>query len=351
MAPTKKSQKTGSEAEPDFETQLKQLGLNTETLARLQKHGFAWLESLELLAEEADAIAALQLSLAQRLVLKRYLNTVRVGATPDLGKAPQQTPARDGAIGGAEPNTQTTATLDVVLSQLREGHQVGTMRPASEPALSWSTDTMACYRGGCEAVKVYEIVDYINLIPPITEEQVITEHGTLQFIIRSAAKKPRLAVVTVEEWCLANTRIVEMVMERNPAVFKDYLEYTMKVCELLKCYEKVSVLQYDHKYRHMQAHFGFRWGTDMPHVSTHSSSPAEIHRCKWSRQHGTGQRTGFSRWVSMADGRIAAMKCPVCYQFNSNNGFTYGTACRFRHACSEPRCFKDHSRINHGSKE
>ncbi len=289
MGPPKKSEKTGSDAEPDFETQLKQLGLNAETLAELRKQGFASLESLELLAGEADAVAALQLSLAQRLVLKRYLNTVGVGATPDLGNTPQQALARDRVIGGAGPDTQTPATLDAVLGQLREGHHVGTIRPASEAALPWSTDTPACYRGGCEAVKVYEIVDYINLIPPITEEQVITEHGTSQFIMRSAAKKPRLAVVTVEEWCLANTRIMEMVVERNPAVFKDYLEYTMKVCELLKCYEKVSVLQYDREYRHMQARFGFRWGTDMPHLHT---LHLRLKSTGLGGQHGTGQRTG-----------------------------------------------------------
>ena len=112
---------------------------------------------------EADATAALQISLDQRLVLKCYLNTVGVGATPDL--------ARDGAIGGTGPNTQTPATLDAVLGQLREGHQVGTIKPASKPALPRSTDTTACYRGGCEAVKVYEIIDYINLIPPIPDEQ------------------------------------------------------------------------------------------------------------------------------------------------------------------------------------
>ncbi len=80
--------------------------------------------------------------------------------------------------------------------------------------------------------------------------QVIIEYGTSQFIMRSAAKKPRLVVVMVEEY---NTRIMEMVLGRDPAVFKDYLEYTMRVCELLKCYGKVSVLQYGCKYRHMQA--------------------------------------------------------------------------------------------------
>ena len=58
------------------------------------------------------------------------------------------------------------------------------------------------------------------------------------------AKRPKLSAVTTEEWCLANQRIREVVVGHKPTVYKDYMAYTIKVCELFRCYERVSVLQY-----------------------------------------------------------------------------------------------------------
>ncbi len=59
-------------------------------------------------------------------------------------------------------------------------------------------------------------------------------------------KQLKISAVTTEEWCLVNTRIMEVVVGHNPAVYKDYMAYTIKVCELFRCYECVSVLQYDY---------------------------------------------------------------------------------------------------------
>ena len=47
---------------------------------------------------------------------------------------------------------------------------------------------------------------------------------------------------------------------------RDYMAYTVKICEYFRGKERITVLQYDREYCHMQARFGFRWGMDVPHL-------------------------------------------------------------------------------------
>lgn len=223
---------------------------------------------------------------------------------------------------------------------------------SSATALGSTADPQVYLRGGCQKdVIIHEIVDYIHLVPPIGEEQVVSDNGTAQFVLRSAAKKPKLHSVSVEEWALANTRIMD-ILSRSAAdkgVLRDYMAYTMKVCELYKCYERTTVLQYDREYRHLQARYGFRWGTDTPHLHTlhlrlKSTLPAgagaavgSAHRI--GGQHGQGQRQR----------RPADGQSPVCFQYNSRDGCSYGAACKFRHVCSESGCGEPHPKVRHST--
>ncbi len=162
-----------------------------------------------------------------------------------------------------------------------------------------------------------DIVDFINLVPPVVEEEVISEHSSVQIVHRPAARKPQITEISVEEWCLANTRIMDVLIAKPPQVLKDYMVHTMKVCELFKYYERPSVLQFEREYRHMQARQGFRWGTDTPHQG-HNKVAAP-------RQQQTRQSVKARQ--------------QVCYWCNSKNGCS--ATCRFAHVCSELRRILD----------
>ena len=365
MAPNKKSEKQNEEKEvpKDFETDLQKQGLDETTAAALWENGFDSVESLSLLAGEDDVLKDLPISIAQRLRLKRVVKDMRGSQAADEHACKPQ-PVPDTGLATAPHNQPTSLTQ--VLSEIKHdgGHssaQVnatagpGAMPHAAPPradifgaaAAPQSADPQAYLRGGCDpkTLNVHEIVDYVNLVPPVMEEEVISEHGTSQFVHRSGAKRPKLANVAIEEWCLANTRIMDILVSESPSILRDYMAYTMKVCELFKCYERPSVLQYDREYRYMQARQCFRWGTDAPHLHT-------LHlRLKSVAPSGASMTQRTANYTSQRSRRTAATTTDgqqqVCYQFNSKDGCSYGSTCRYKHACSEKGCTEHHPRVLH----
>ncbi len=61
-----------------------------------------------------------------------------------------------------------------------------------------------------------DIVDFINLVPPLVEEELISKDSSAQIIHHSAARKTKITDVLIEEWCLANTRIMECLISKSP---------------------------------------------------------------------------------------------------------------------------------------
>ncbi len=343
---------------PEFQEELLSRGFDEKTVKRLKDNGFEAMSDLALLAEEEDSLKDLKLSLAQRLLLKREVRKMTDGGSSHQAAGTHNADAGDVAV---SRSSTTCTTLSQVMDELTGSCSGATavagavtaglgnsMLPgnrAEQPSdVVWSTDPLVFLRGGCNdnagAKTVYEIVDFINLVPPVLEEQVMSEQGQVQLVYRSAPRKPKLESVSVEEWCLANTRIMEMLLTSRDwevSVLKDYICHTMKVCEFFKHYQRPSVLQYDREYRHLQARHGFRWGTDCPHLHTlhlrlkqQPSSTATAARSHAAR-HNNPRSNGSQ----------------LCFQFNSRQGCSYGDSCRFRHQCSEPGCVSSHPRTDH----
>lgn len=343
------------ETSKDFSSELKKHGFDDATVSALHESGFDSIERLELLAGEEEAMKDLPICIAQRLRLKKFVRTLSGDSNAHV------TPAHRDSVQSTKP-----VTLNQVLSDMSHdgqssgaatasvgGGTQGTQRaftPSGElfgASVQQTTDPQVglYLRGGCDVKDktAYEIVDYIHLVPPIVEEQIVSEQGNSQFILRSAAKKPKLHNVTVEEWCLANTRIMDILINTTPDVLRDYLSYTMKVCELFKCYERTSVLQYDREYRHTQARHSFRWGTDAPHLHT-----LHLRLKQTTALTGTSRASNHSQQQrSRRPAQSSESHQPICYQFNSKDGCTYGSSCKYKHACSEPGCNDLHSRASH----
>ena len=116
----------------------------------------------------------------------------------------------------------------------------------------------------------YDILDYINLVPPVKEEQIMSDNGRgVQVLIRNCPKKPRLQDVSVEDWCIANTRIMDKLFREgklSATGLRDNMSHTITICEYFRVFVNMSVLQYDREYRLLQAQEGFRWGSDAPHL-------------------------------------------------------------------------------------
>lgn len=168
------------------------------------------------------------------------------------------------------------------------------------------------------------------MVPPIIEEQVVCEDNGAQILFRTGAKTPPLESVAIEDWCLANSRIMFELLECGAldiTSVKDYIAYTVKICDLFRNFERVSVLHYDREYRHLQSAYLFRWGTDTPHL---------YHTCL---------RPKSLKPRSANYENVRGHKGPeLCKLYNTLKGCHYGGQCKFIHACSEPGCHEYHSR-------
>lgn len=204
MPPKKEPKHEEKEVCADFEGELKKHGLNESTAAALWENGFTDMNSLVLLTGEDDAMKDLSISIAQRLRLKHLVKGMGRSHAADHNVA--SVPVSGQAASYTEPTL-----LNQVLSDLRRESQeqvatgatlsdaAGSGQQVAPPAgdimgaavTARSADPNAYFRGGLDikALKVYEIVDYIHIVPPVIEEEVISEHGDSQFIHRSAAKK------------------------------------------------------------------------------------------------------------------------------------------------------------------
>ena len=175
-----------------------------------------------------------------------------------------------------------------------------------------------------------EIVDYVNLgLPPVTitpnPEGSISDLIESIVQIKAGPRRPKLEDVSIADWCIANTRIMDKLFGSHPNIaVRDYWAYTVKICELFRDYDRVSVLLYDQEYRHMQAASGFRWGCDIPHLQT-------TRLVRKNAQHHYQQNAQRQSYAPKKDG--------ICKQYNTKAGCKYGSRCKFNHHCQE--CKKD----------
>ena len=338
------------------EVMLKE-GFTVETVEICIENGFCDKDSLYLLNSDKQAVKELALPLAQRLRLEQFI----------MKSKPTDVPQTEclGAVGGPAKDT-TLADLMAELSvgqDLHETHQLkapaqGALQEAQDPILQAGVPPQGIpadphvylrnHPGLGEFERPYDIVDYINLVPPLTEDRVINDkngNGT-QLVMRTEARKPRLENVSVEEWCLANVRIMNLIVTNagfNPSLIKDYMSYTIKTCELFKKYQTVSVLQYDREYRYMQSVYRFRWGSDMPHLFN-------VHLVRKSHPGSENYRPlnvpGSARG---SKGLFPSNDMEVCRLFNNRSGCRFGSQCKFVHRCIVPGCSKGQPRYTHHS--
>ena len=311
--PPKKQPEVSDEG---FNESMKNNGFNEKTLKILADNEFTDENSLKLLAKNPEAIEELELSLQQRLLLKEYVCRCgsAVATSADTGKLHDVMSGILGAQGGHQPTAQLPGVLD----------------------------PQAYIQGGCVPKKYLDIIDYINMIPPMADEQVVCEDGGVAMVLKSGAKRPPLDSVSVEEWALANTRIMnELMKDSDVFCLSDYMAYTIKTCQLFKQFDRSSVLQFDREYRYLQSVYKFRWGTDTPHLHTTHLRPKTIAGNN-ARQFPSTQNRAFKHRQSSE----------VCRLYNTSKGCHFAGNCKYVHKCNYAGCSELHSRAHaHGTDE
>ena len=138
--------------------------------------------------------------------------------------------------------------------------------------------------------------------------------------------------ISVDEWAAANTRILAHLLEEGELARSDveyYLAYTVNVLDLVPKFDWMSILDYDYRYRELQAQHGFPWGTTVAYLENRVllprrlALPAPPPKAKFG---GAGKQTSQGQQD----------KTQACRLFATRGTCPFGAACRFRHDQAEP---------------
>ena len=91
--------------------------------------------------------------------------------------------------------------------------------------------------------------------------------------------EPGTIYVTVAEWNGANMRLCSHMLKNGLIKESEliyYMAYTAMIADLTGRYEWASVLEYDVRYRELQAEHNFLWGTPHPHTEMHMLTPRRV---------------------------------------------------------------------------
>ena len=141
--------------------------------------------------------------------------------------------------------------------------------PPSATTEATVIDPMVYLTGFSTTSSALNVVDFVNLSPSTSQRSGCAADALEQYVsAKCSTSRVKLEDVTVNQWGLANTRIMHELYPSGGPDITRYMAYTCKVFELFENFDCVSVLRYDKRYREMQAASGFSWGADVPHLNT-----------------------------------------------------------------------------------
>ncbi len=187
--------------------------------------------------------------------------------------------------------------------------------------------------------KYKAITSYVPRLSTRQEEEIVIGEDVV--LTKKSGAKLKLENVTPANWVSANALIMselvsELIAAEHPPqslheFVLDYCSYTTKIGELANRFTWASVMAYDDDYRARQSQFGFRWGSDSPHLATVSLEE------RVTKKHTTA--TNKSGTKSYKKGG----KKP-CVYFNEGRCF-HGESCTYAHVCT--KCGDSHPEKEH----
>ena len=246
-----------------------------------------------------------------------------------------------------------TDHLERLLTQLQINKEISSTGPVahqSSPQLPPSNGAPAAidplvYLTGQPTREALDIYDFVHLTSPTTRldvQELTSPDAVLNEYYRARAgpKRPKLQDVSIAQWRLANVRIMDKLLcdsgLQGATASRHYMAYSAKIFEMFATFDRVSVLEYDRKYRMYQAAHGFPWGTDIPHLNTMTLRPLQ--------HHSKGQSSSYHQ-----DRQSASHEKPTCKMYNTISGCKFGQRCGFYHRCSV--CAERHPAFTHDSRE
>ena len=130
--------------------------------------------------------------------------------------------------------------------------------------------------------------------------------------------------ISVDEWSGANMRLGAELLRLGEIKQEElvyYMAYTAMISDLAARYKWMSVLEFDTRYRELQAAHGFPWGTDHPHTERHILVPRRL------SQVVKGKIGTYNRRGRQEDGE---QEKPLCRDYIKGR-CQFGPKCRYKH--------------------
>jgi hypothetical protein len=141
--------------------------------------------------------------------------------------------------------------------------------------------------------------------------------------------------ISIAEWGAANCRLMNYLLQNgqlNRDEVEFYLAYSAKIYDFADRYQWESILEYDYRYRELQAEYGFKWGVINPDMELQLQP-----RQKTRVDSNTSRQDQFVRKPRAVED---------CKLFMAHGYCRFGENCRFNHRKPAPLAHSDGSSKN-----
>ena len=245
---------------------------------------------------------------------------------------------------GAQTERATTSTAE------KEGSRVGTLtslravaKPPSKrepvslnqliaalqqttPAVGRADDPLTLLTVKATTTKALRILDFLpetvrNRVSRRRREQV-TFSTLADGGVALRAEEAGQYYISIEEWSAANMRLAAQLVKDGQLKVEGllyYMAYTALVSDLASKYDWLSILEFDTKYRELQAEYQFNWGTPHPHTERYYLRPRRVMVAGERGRHGGANDQSKNRDI------------PVCRMYVARGKCSFGDTCKYRH--------------------
>ncbi|CAH1797461.1 unnamed protein product [Owenia fusiformis] len=195
------------------------------------------------------------------------------------------------------------------------------------------------------------IPDFVtNAYLPQNDQEEISMGNNLFYRPGNKTVKPRLDNVTLPQWVSASCRILQQLIKDGAelTVVKEYVSHMINVGDHAQTNTVTSTLLYEDACRKKQHENMLTWGEDDIHLmnfylvkkpTTPRGAP-----------HQRGDRSSNGNPTQNTQSQVKNANIPICRQWNSARGCSYGSSCKFTHGkCAENNCGEAHPQYLHAS--
>ena len=275
----------------DFQTWCTASGLKKPTEALLKKQDYDTLDILQTMTV-VDLVALDKVTGGQARALRNALgllgnaNFIVFSSQPPV--AAKETPKskeveEDGGLTGPLKDktlSQAGLSLDTLLKGLNLGDPSDECDKAKQGGAQGYAPPMTGYSHRSRLIikATTKKAQQIQMFLPETVKQRQAKKNKELFnwskgddgaVVIKADNHLNKLNITKDEWGAANQRLCHYLLQTNELSrdnIEDYMSYTILIHEYADKYDWYSVLEYDHRYRELQAETGMSWGMAVDHL-------------------------------------------------------------------------------------